>query len=497
VITETVVFDFAECQYIQGMTSQSSKHALSIAPQGIDQKIEDTASGPQPSGGLSTLIAACVSGFLFQFDLTALAAALPDIVSSLSMRVADQAWVIDIYSLALIFALPLAGPMADRYGRKRMFIIGSGLFALASILCALASTLIGLLVWRALQGVAGAALTASGAALLAAAYPPSRRAWAFGILGTVVGASMVAGPPLGALIAAQLGWEWIFWINVPICTALILLIRRTSPEQTQSKVNAPLDWAGPASLAVCIGALAFLMLAEHGLGARSFHSTAMVVGLCIASFVFFIVIERRHAAPAFDFALFGSARFVAMCLVPIAGSIGFWALLIHLPQMARGPMALSPWETGLLLTSLTIPMLLLPAVGAKLATKLSARAFFAGGLVIIGAGDLGLALAALDLSKPMAVWAVVMTLFISGCGCAIFNAQITAAAVSAVPPERAATASAVCVTMRQIGFAFGIALIGALLQRNDPYAYTIAFAVVGLCTLTLTALAFLLLSSKR
>jgi EmrB/QacA subfamily drug resistance transporter len=440
------------------------------------------------------LIAACVSGFLFQFDLTALSAALPDIASSLSARVTDQAWVIDVYSLALIFALPLAGPVADRYGRRRMFMTGAVLFAVASVLCATATTLIVLLAWRALQGIAGAALTASSAALLAAAYPGPRRAWAFGIWGTVIGASMVIGPPLGALIASVLGWPWVFWINIPICTALVRLTCRTTSDQVTFENHIPLDWAGPATLALGVGSLAFLMLAGHGTAGSGVVPTSVAVGACIIALGLLVIVEWRHEAPAFDFALFGSSQFVAMSLVPIAGSIGFWALLVHLPQMARGPMALSPATTGVLLTALTAPMFLLPSIGAWLATKLSPRMYFAIGLGIVGAADLLLALAAGDLGAPLAIWAVVGILLFGGSGCAIFNAQITAAAVSAVPPEKAATASAICVTMRQIGFAFGIALIGALLQRNDSHAYTTAFAVIAACTLGLAAMAFALLS---
>lgn len=471
-------------------TSQTSSSALPV-----DGAAQQPAADAHPAGGaLPTLIAACVSGFLFQFDLTALSAALPDIASSLSARVSDQAWVIDVYSLALIFALPLAGPVADRYGRRRMFIAGAALFALTSVLCAIATTLFSLLAWRVAQGIAGAALTASGSALLAAAYPGPRRAWAFGMWGTVVGASMVAGPPLGALIAAALGWQWVFWINLPICIALVLLIVRTAHDQPRSGTHAPLDWAGPATLALCVGGLAFLMLAGHGPAGPAVIPTPAVLGGCLAALALFICAERRHVAPAFDFALFGSPRFVAMCLVPIAGSIGFWALLVHLPQMARGPMALGPAATGFLLTALTVPMLLLPSFGAKLAARLPARVYFAGGLAIVGAADLALALAARDLGAPSAVWAVVGALLLGGCGCAIFNAQITAAAVSAVPPDRAATASAICVTMRQIGFAFGIALIGALLERPGPHAYATAFAVIAACTMVLAALAFALLS---
>ena len=123
--------------------------------------------------------------------------------------------------------------------------------------------------------------------------------------------------------------------------------------------------------------------------------------------------------------------------------------------------------------------------------------YFAGGLGIVGGADLLLALAARDLGAPRAIWAVVGALLIGGSGCAVFNAQITAAAVSSVPPDRAATASAICVTMRQIGFAFGIALIGALLQRRDPYAYTTAFSVLAACTLGLAVLAFALLGRSE
>ena len=266
------------------MPNASSTNRTSASQSPVDRTAEQTTADSQPAGGtLSTLIAACVSGFLFQFDLTALSAALPDIASSLSARVADQAWVIDVYSLALIFALPLAGPVADRYGRRRVFMTGAVLFALASALCATATTLFSLLAWRVLQGIAGAALTASASALLAAAYPGPRRAWAFGIWGTVIGGSMVAGPPLGALIAAVLGWSWVFWINIPICVALVLLTGRTASDQALSGTYAPLDWAGPATLALCLGSLAFLMLAGHGPAGWGVIPMPVVLGGCITA----------------------------------------------------------------------------------------------------------------------------------------------------------------------------------------------------------------------
>ena len=475
------------------MENAASTHRTDLSQPSLDGLPNPVVADPNAAHARSTLIAACVSGFLFQFDLTALSAALPDIASNLSARVVDQAWIITVYSLALIFVLPLAGPMADRYGRRRMFMGGTVLFAVASVLCATATTLASLLAWRILQGIAAGAFTASAAALLTVAYPGSRRAWAFGVWGTVVGASMVAGPPLGALIASAFGWPWVFWINIPVCAVLVLLTLRIANDPARPDAPAPLDWAGPIALAAGVGLLAFLLLAAYEPFGSSTIFTVIALSGCIVAFAVFVWVERRHVAPAFDFALFGSARFAAMCLVAIASSIGFWALLVHLPQMARGPMGLSPTDTGLLLTALTVPMLLLPSVGARLATKLPARWYFAGGLGIIGVADLCLALVSQDFNAPTAGWAVIGALLVSGAGCAAINAQITAAAVSAVPAERAATASAICVTMRQIGFAFGIALIGALVQQDNPLAYPTAFAVVSACTLGLAILAFVLL----
>jgi multidrug resistance protein len=432
------------------------------------------------------LFAASVSGFLFQVDLTGLAAALPDIASSVGVPVRDQAWIIDIYSLALIFALPVAGPVADRYGRRSVFIGGGVLFALASVLCAASTTFESLLAWRGLQGVAGAAITSSAAALLAAAYSGKRRAWAFGIWGTVVGASMVVGPPLGALIASYAGWPWIFWIDLPLCMALVVFASPLA-ESERAGSQPSMDWLGPGLLALVVGSSAYALLSSGG-----FRGVALATGV-VASCAFWIA-ERRHPRPAFDFGLFVSAPFLALCITAIASSIGYWSLLVHLPQMMRGPMGLDASSSGLLLTALTVPMLLLPSLGARLSQAMPARFYFSGGLTVVGVAALGLGAISTDLSSPAATWAVGAMLLLGGTGCALFNAQITAFAVSSVPADRVATAAAMCVTMRQVGFALGIALIGAVLNLGGNGLYPPAYLLVGAITLVLGAIVFAALS---
>jgi len=228
---------------------------------------DDGHRGNRMSLETATLLAACLSGFLFQVDLTALAAALPDIGHDLGAASARAAWVIDVYSLALIFCLPIAGSLADRYGRVQMFTWGAGLFGLASLLCACANTLDVLLTFRTLQGIAGACITSTSSALLAGAYEGPRRARAFGLWGTIVGASMVAGPPLGSLLAGTIGWRWIFWINLPLCAVLVFLaLCRIGNGLDQQRSSAKVDWLGAGLLAITSAALAFMLLEAPALG---------------------------------------------------------------------------------------------------------------------------------------------------------------------------------------------------------------------------------------
>jgi EmrB/QacA subfamily drug resistance transporter len=446
----------------------------------------------------ATLLAACLSGFLFQVDLTALAAALPDIGRDLGAASARAAWVIDVYSLALIFCLPIAGSLADKYGRVHMFSWGAGLFGLASLLCACANTLDVLLTFRTLQGIAGACITSTSSALLAAAYEGTRRARAFGLWGTIVGASMVAGPPLGSFFADTIGWRWIFWINLPLGAVLVFLaLCRIGNALDQQRSSAKVDWLGAGLLAITSAALAFMLLEAPALDGIVSATTLTGLAASGIALLLFVWVEHRHPNPAFDLKLFGSRQFIAMCLIPIAGSIGFWSLLVYVPQLARGPLRLSPLGAGWLLVALTLPMMVLPRYGAVLTTRISSRSFFCGGLALIGTADLALGAISGANGGPGTLAMTVIALLVSGSGCAVINAQITAAAVSAVPSDRAATASAICVTMRQIGFSFGIALLGGALQLSSSGEYLAAFIVAGASTLALTAIVYWLMAGKQ
>ena len=433
-----------------------------------------------------TLWAACIGGFLFQFDLTALAAARPEIGADLGVISEASAWLIDIYSLGLVLALPASGTLADRFGRRRMFTTGTVLFAASSALCALAPSFGTLLLLRALQGIAGAFLTSAQMALLAHAYVGSSRARAFGISGTVIGASMVAGPPFGALIASTLGWRWIFWINLPLCAAILALVARGVAESSDpDAAGRKIDWRGCLLLALAAGGFAVVLLDAEILGGWWSAGVAVVTGLALLCAVGFVIVERSHNYPAIDLMLFRSRPFAAICVTAAASAAGYWSLLVHVPRLARGPMGLDPAGAGLLLTAMTVPMLVLPRFGARLVSRLPAQLFFPLGLVIVGVADFGLSLA---------VWTdggntlIVVALMASGIGCALINSQITAAAISAVPAGRAAMASAICVTMRQIGFSLGVALLACLRQIDDSHGFSLAFGGAGFVAMAAAAI---------
>lgn len=430
-----------------------------------------------PSEGVITpaqaaLWATCIGGFLFQLDLTALAAALADVGADFALAGAASAWVIDVFSLGLVLTLPACGTLADRWGRRRMFALGAAVFAVASAVCASAPSFVVLLAGRALQGVGGAALTSASLALVAATTPVTARPRAFAINGTVIGIAMVIGPPLGALVAATVGWRWIFWLNLPPCVTVLMLIRWRVPESRDAGAAAvALDWPGCAALAAAAGGLAVALLEGHRLGGPA---SAVLLGGVVLATLAFVAIERRSRAPAIDLTLLRSPRFVAMCVAPLASSVGYWSLLVYVPQLARGPLQMTPLAAGGLLTALTLPMLLVPWLGAVLARRWSPRLFFPLGLAIMGLADLAAALAV-----GSGAGAVAAALLASGAGAALIQAQVTAAAIGAAPPGRAAMAAAICVTLRQLGFSVGVAGLGALVAVGGEAGFMLAFLGAG------------------
>lgn len=440
--------------------------------------MSDLASAPRAGLSAHPMAPAWILSLavcLTQFDVTAAAVALPVIRAELGFSLGATAWVMDAYSLAFAGALFGAGALADRFGRRRLLLIGNGIFALASLLCGLAWDGPSLWAARALQGIGAACFITGGLAAISLCYPvgqPNHRAQAYGIIGVTGGAAMALGPTLGGLIAAHAGWRWVFLINLPICALSEYAVRRVIGE-TRDQAGRPLDLIGVVLLTLAI-ALPVQALLQEGAD-RLVRWGSLILGLVCAALL--VVQQRRRTQPMLDIDSFTRRAPLGIIALLFCLSVGYWAVLVYLPLWLLAAHGLETEQAGLAMLAATLPMLALPPVGVRLTQLYGWRANFTGGMLLLAIGTAGLALTA--VLKADLPWALIaMILAASGAG--LTNSQVSGALVAQAPPERVGMASALATVLRQGGYAIGIALLGAISAATD---YGFGFAAAALAAL--------------
>lgn len=418
-------------------------------------------------------LALSFAGFLTQLDVTAVVVALPTIGDDLGFGLAAYAWTMDAYSLAFTATLLAAGALADRYGRRRALLVGNLLFAGASLACGLAWDGPSLWAARAAQGFGAAFVITGSIALTASAYPdPADRARAFGLAGIVSGVAMAIGPTLGGAVAAWFGWRWIFLANLPCCLLAAWIVPRLVAEE-RAEAARPLDPVGIALLTLALGIAIETLLA----GRTPLH---LMIGTTATLFcgVGLVVQQRRRPQPILDPALLTQPAMIAVTVLLIAVSIGYWAVLVYLPLFLTTAFGLSAAQAGIALLAATVPMVVLPPLAGRLAMRWGWRALFTSGLVVIAIGDLALAL------QP--TWTMALLgMAIIATGAALVQSQLSGAVVTLAPPAQAGMASALTIVMRQGGFALGIAALGAALAPEQGAS---AFAGVFLLATAASAI---------
>ena len=418
-------------------------------------------------------LALSFAGFLTQLDVTAVVVALPTIGDDLGFGLAAYAWTMDAYSLAFTATLLAAGALADRYGRRRALLVGNLLFAGASLACGLAWDGPSLWAARAAQGFGAAFVITGSIALTASAYPdPADRARAFGLAGIVSGVAMAIGPTLGGAVAAWFGWRWIFLANLPCCLLAAWIVPRLVAEE-RAEAARPLDPVGIALLTLALGIAIETLLA----GRTPLH---LMIGTTATLFcgVGLVVQQRRRPQPILDPALLTQPAMIAVAVLLIAVSIGYWAVLVYLPLFLTTAFGLSTAQAGIALLAATVPMVVLPPLAGHLATRWGWRALFTAGLAVIAIGDLALAL------QP--TWTMALLgMAIIATGAALVQSQLSGAVVTLAPPAQAGMASALTIVMRQGGFALGIAALGAALAPEQGAS---AFAGVFLLATAASAI---------
>ncbi|WP_327287361.1 MFS transporter [Streptomyces sp. NBC_01198] len=404
-----------------------------------------------------TLIAVSVATFMLLLDITVVNVALPSIRKDLNASFTDLQWVLDAYTLTLAALVLTAGSLADRLGRRKIFAWGLTIFSVASLLCALAPNPTFLNVARAVQGVGGAAMFAVSLALVAQEFPAGReRGVAMGWYGATIGVAVAVGPLIGGALTDGLGWESIFYLNVPI-GAITLLITFTRLRETRDPDATRVDWAGVAAFSGSLFLLVLAMVRGNDEGWSSTMILSLISGSA-ALMAAFILIESRVAEPMLPLRLFRRHAFTGVQMAAFGVSSSLFALFLYLTLYLQDYLGLTPFATGLRYLPITAVSFLASPIAGLLLSRVPARVLLGVGLTAVGLG-----LYLMGGVEPGDDWKTLLAGFvIAGAGTGLINPVIADVAVSVVPKRQSGMAAGVNDTFRQVGISVGIAVWGAI-----------------------------------
>jgi EmrB/QacA subfamily drug resistance transporter len=407
-----------------------------------------------------TLVAVCVTTFMLLLDITIVNVALPRIQRQLHAGLTGLQWVVDAYALTLAALILTAGALADRYGRRLVFMIGVAVFSLASLLCGLALNIATLDIARAVQGVGGAALFATALALIGHEYQGRERANAIAIWGATIGAAVASGPLVGGILTDAFGWRWVFFVNVPV-GAFALFVALTWMEESRDVGAVRTDVAGLVTFSGALFLIVFGLLRGNASG----WSSALIVGCLVggaALLVAFVVVELLQERPMLDIGLFRRPAFVGVSIATFCLGAGMFALFPFLSIYFQDVLGYSPLGAGLRFLPLTVFVLIVPLVTRDLVYRVPTRAVLGVGLALV-AGSL---LLMRGLSVSSAWTALLAGLIVAGIGIGLVNPVIAATALRVVDPSRTGMASGINNAFRLSGVAVGVAALGAVLENR-------------------------------
>jgi EmrB/QacA subfamily drug resistance transporter len=420
-----------------------------------------------------TLIAVSIAIFMLLLDITVVNVALPDIQRSLHSSFQDLQWVVDAYSLTLAAFLLTAGALADQLGRRRVFVAGLVVFTGSSALCGLSSSALMLNLARGLQGTGGAMMLATSLALLAQAFQGRDRGTAFGVFGAVTGAAVAVGPLVGGLITSGIGWEWIFFVNVPIGIAAVALTLARAEESRDPDATG-VDWLGLVTFSGSLFLLVFALVRGNDAGWGSTQILALLIAAAVL-IVAFALVERAQERPMLDFALFRRPAFAGANIVAFALSGSIFAMFLYLTLYIQNVLGFSPLQAGLRFLPTTLLSFAVAPIAGRLTVRVPVRLLLGTGLALVGAGLY--CMTAVDAGSG---WTTLIPGFVlTGVGVGLVNPPLASAAIGVVPPARSGMASGINSTSRQVGIATGIAGLGAIFQHNVTSGTTAALARSG------------------
>jgi EmrB/QacA subfamily drug resistance transporter len=410
---------------------------------------------------LVTLGTMCFTLFMIMLDSTVVNLALKTIQDKLAASLSELQWIVDAYVLFIASLLLTGGTLGDMFGRRKAFMGGLGLFALGSMACALSPSIDWLIAARCLQGIGAAVMMPSTLSILTNTFPdPKERAQAIGMWAGVSGLALAVGPLIGGVMVQHLGWQSIFWINVPV-GALALVCAALFVPESSARDGRSLDTPGQLLAITGLASLTYALIEANSYGWTSPRILACFAVATVALTGFFAV-ETRSRTPMLDLSFFRNSTFAGANLTGLIVSFAFFGIVFFLSLFFQRVQGYSPTEAGLLALPMTITVMITAVASGRIVGRIGSRLPMTIGMVITGLGLLSLTTVQYDTPYSH-IWFLLIPI---GLGNGLVMSPMTTAAMSTVPGRRAGMASATLNTVRQVGSVFGIAVLGNIVTRS-------------------------------
>ncbi len=409
------------------------------------------------------------AALMVALDQLVVSTALNSIRNDLHASIATLEWTANAYSLSFAVLLVTGAALGDRFGRRLMFVVGLLVFSLASIACALAPTIGTLIAARAVQGAGSALVMPLAVALLTGAFPPEKRGGALGIFTALTGLAVVGGPLIGGAVTQGIAWQWIFWINVPIAAVLIPLVLIRTSESHGPRVRP--DVLGLILVSAGMFGIVWGLVRANAAGWGSSEvMVALAAGVVVT--IVFIAWEMRATQPMLSIGLFADRAFTGGNVAMFLHTGALFSSVFFLAQYLQITLGYSPLGAGLRFLPWTLPLFVISPIAGRVLDRIGSRLLLTLGLVL---QFVGLGWVALTIAGGRSYGSAIAALVIAGCGAAMAIPAGQNAVMNAIPREAIGKASGVYNTARQLGGAFGIAILAAVFAAKGGYSSPGAF----------------------
>jgi EmrB/QacA subfamily drug resistance transporter len=407
-----------------------------------------------------TLAAVSFGLFMIMLDNTIVNVALPSIQGALHLKISELEWVVTGYALTFGALMLTGGKLADLFGRRLIFVVGLAIFTLSSLACGLAGGASMLIGARVVQGIGAALMNPATLSIITVTFPPRLRGTAIGIWAGISALALAIGPLVGGVIAEQISWNWIFYINVPVGVLAIVAAFAFIDESRDTSQDQRPDVPGLLTSALGLFALSYGLIEASNYGWTSGRIVASFA-IAVVSLVAFVLLEMHQRAPMLDLSLFKNRGFAGANTVMLLVGLAMFGVFFYVSLYVQQVLGYSPIQAGASFLPWTVLIILLAPLAGRFSDRVGPRPFVTAGMVVLAV--------TLFLFSRMGVhesfWSLLPAMLLGGVGMSMAMAPTTAAAMSSVRPEKAGVGSAVLNSMRQVGGSLGIAIMGSIVAN--------------------------------